>query len=123
MNAFVRDAMRTHGLEGRSLIALGFSNGANLAASMLLRGGSPLQSAILLSPMLPFTPETLPDLAGVSVFIGAGLHDPLVPFAQVEELASTLEQAGADVTVVSFDGGHTVSPGELDAARRWLAQR
>lgn len=123
MNAFVRSAIRDHDLQGRTLVALGFSNGANLAASMLLRGDSPLNAAILLSPMLPFTPEELPDLAGVGVFIGAGLHDPLVPFSQIETLASVLEDAGADVTLVSFDGGHTVTPAELDVARAWFAAR
>ncbi|MGC4105953.1 MAG: VOC family protein [Thermomicrobiales bacterium] len=123
MNAFVRDAVRDQGLGGRMLVGLGFSNGANLAASMLLRGDSPLNAAILLSPMLPFIPDDLPTLDGVAVFIGAGLHDPLVPFAQMEALAETLERAGADVTLISFDGGHTVTPAELDAARTWLAER
>ena len=123
MTAFVRQAVADRGLAGRTLVALGFSNGANLAASMLLRGDTPLDAAILLSPMLPFVPEALPALDGVAVFIGAGLHDPLVPFAQVEELAATLERAGAEVTLVSFDGGHTVTLAELDAAREWLAGR
>ncbi|MGC4190126.1 MAG: VOC family protein [Thermomicrobiales bacterium] len=123
MNAFVREAIRKHDLTDRTLVALGFSNGANLAASMLLRGDSPLDAAILLSPMLPFVPDNAPVLNGVGIFIGAGLHDPLVPFAQVEELATILERAGADVTLISFDGGHTVTPVELEAARAWLAER
>lgn len=123
MNAFVRDTLATHALTTHRLFALGFSNGANLAASMLLRGDSPLTGAILLSPMLPFEPETLPDLAGVEIFIGAGRLDRMVPFAQAESLVDLLRQCGASVTLFAFDGGHTVTSAELDAARTWFAER
>ena len=123
MNAFVQKVVRERGLEGRRLVALGFSNGANLAASMLLRGGSSLKGAILLSPMLPFIPDELPALSGVRVFIGAGQSDPMVPLKQVEDLTTLLGRSGAEVTRFVFDGGHTVTPAELDAARAWLAAR
>lgn len=123
MNAFARDALATHELAGDRLYALGFSNGANLAASMLLRGDSPLAGAILLSPMLPFVPESLPDLAGVDIFIGAGRLDGMIPFAQAESLADVLRRSGADVTLFAFDGGHTVTSAELEAARTWFAER
>jgi predicted esterase len=70
--------------------------------------------------MLPFEPETVPSLAGTSVFVGAGRNDPLVPAEQVERLAMHLREAGADVTVHWSPGGHRITPGEVEAARTWL---
>jgi phospholipase/carboxylesterase len=77
---------------------------------------------VLLSPMLPFEPEQVPSLAGTSVFVGAGRSDPLVPAAQVERLAAHLREAGADVTLHWEPGGHRIAPGEITAARDWLAR-
>ncbi len=109
-----------YGRDASSLIAFGFSNGANIAASLLLRRPSLLRGAILLSPMLPFEPATLPDLAGVSVFIGAGRNDPIVDPADVDRLAEILADSGARVTVHWENGGHTITTTELTAAREWL---
>ncbi|HEX6060101.1 MAG TPA: alpha/beta fold hydrolase [Gemmatimonadaceae bacterium] len=120
---FVEAAARTYGLDRERIVAVGFSNGANIAASMLLRHPTVLRGAVLLSPMMPFEPDRLPDLAGRAVFIGAGKADTMIPAAQAERLAEVLREAGADVTVSWHPGGHTVTPGEVDAARRWLEQR
>lgn len=114
-------ALDTHALPTRRVIAAGFSNGANIAASQLLRGLPGLHGAVLLSPMLPFEPEVLPSLQGVRVFIGAGRHDPLVPVAQVERLAALLQQAGAEVTLHWTPGGHGITPEEFQAARDWVS--
>jgi phospholipase/carboxylesterase len=70
--------------------------------------------------MLPFEPATLPDLAGVSIFIGAGRRDPLVDPVEVERLAAILADAGSDVTVHWENGGHTITETEIGAARTWL---
>lgn len=117
---FVEAARRTYELESDGVIAVGFSNGANIAASILLRRPGVLRRAVLLSPMLPFEPDVLPDLAGTSVFIGAGRADPIVPAAQAERLAQLLRDAGADVTLHWQPGGHSVSKDEVDAARKWI---
>jgi len=114
-------ALDTHALPTRRVIAAGFSNGANIAASQLLRGLPGLHGAVLLSPMLPFEPEVIPALQGVRVFIGAGRHDPLVPVAQVERLAALLQQAGAEVTLHWTPGGHGITPEEFQAARDWVS--
>lgn len=114
-------ALDTHALPTGRVIAAGFSNGANIAASQLLRGLPGLNGAVLLSPMLPFEPEVLPALQGVRVFIGAGRNDPLVPVPQVERLAALLKNAGADVTVHWTAGGHGITPDEFQAARVWMA--
>ena len=118
---FVEAATRTYQLERDGIVALGFSNGANIAISMLLRRPGLLRGAVLLSPMLPFEPETLPDLAGTAVFIGAGRSDPLVPVPQVERLAELLRQSSAEVELHWQPGGHTVSKDEMEAARAWIA--
>jgi phospholipase/carboxylesterase/glyoxalase family protein len=102
------------------VVAVGFSNGANIAASILLRRPGVLHGAVLLSPMVPFEPDTLPDLRGTPVFIGAGRKDPLVSADEVERLAGRLREAGADVTVHWQPGGHTITGEELEAARGWI---
>jgi len=101
------------------IIAAGFSNGANIAASVLLLRPEVLSGAILLSPMVPFIPGDLPDLREVPVFIGAGRSDPIVPTEQSERLATLLREAGANVELHWDPGGHAISRGEIDAARRW----
>jgi predicted esterase len=114
-------ALEAHALPTGRVIATGFSNGANIAASQLLRGLPGLHGAVLLSPMLPFEPDVPPALPGVRVFIGAGRNDPLVPVPQVERLAALLQGAGADVTVHWTAGGHGITPDEFQAARVWMA--
>ena len=120
---FIDAAATTYGLERDGIVAVGFSNGANIAASLLLRRSGVLRGAVLLSPMVPFEPDSLPDLDGTSVFIGAGRNDPIAPAEQVERLAAMLREAGADVTVFWQQAGHTVTKDELDAAQRWMAER
>jgi predicted esterase len=120
LSRWVTAALAHYALPPR-VVAVGFSNGANIAASMLLRGTGVLHGAALLSPMLPFEPEALPALAGTRVFIGAGRADPLVPAAQAQRLADVLGAAGAEVTVHWTPGGHGITPDEVEAAQRWMA--
>lgn len=117
---FVREAVEHYQRDASRIVAAGFSNGANIAASLLFRHPGLLRAAVLLSPMLPYEPAGLLALAGTDVFIGAGQADPIAPAAQVERLAEVLRTAGADVTVRWEPGGHAISRGELDAARDWL---
>ena len=119
---FVAAAARTYELEPDGVVAVGFSNGANIAASLLLRRPGVLRGAVLLSPMVPFELDDLPDLKGTSIFIGAGRNDPIAPAAQAERLADVFRRAGADVTLNWEAGGHTISKGELDAARVWIGK-
>jgi predicted esterase/catechol 2,3-dioxygenase-like lactoylglutathione lyase family enzyme len=117
---FIQAATRTYELASDAIVAVGFSNGANIAASVLLRRPGLLRAAVLLSPMVPFVPDPLPALNGTSVFIGAGRADAMVPPAQTEQLADLLRRAGADVAVHWDRGGHAISEGEVEAARRWI---
>ena len=117
---FIGRARKTYGIARP--IAFGFSNGANIAASLLLKRPDVLAGAVLLRAMMPFTPETLPDLAGIPVLMLSGAADPLVEAADRDRLARTLSVAGADVTHEVVPAGHNLSPRDIAAAEHWLAQ-
>jgi predicted esterase/catechol 2,3-dioxygenase-like lactoylglutathione lyase family enzyme len=117
---FIEAAAKTYELDRDGMVAVGFSNGANIAASLLLRRPGLVRGAVLLSPMVPFEPDVPPDLTGTSVFIGAGRADPIAPPAQTEHLAVLFRRAGAAVTVDWQPGGHAVTDSEVAAARQWL---
>ena len=104
------------------LFAVGFSNGANTAASLLLLHSGLLAGAVLLRAMVPFEPETPPDLSGTPVYLAAGRSDQLVPPENTERLAELLRSAGAEVTLDWQPGGHGIGRAEIEAARRWLTE-
>lgn len=118
--SFVRDAAEKYGLDAGKIYALGYSNGANMAAALLLLHPEALAGGVLLRAMIPIEPETLPDLSGKRVFIAAGTQDPMIPRASVEALAQRLRQAGSEVELRWQQGGHQLYPEELLAARAWL---
>jgi predicted esterase len=102
------------------VVAFGYSNGANIAASLLLRRPGVLSAAILFRAMVPIIPDELPDLRGIRVWIGGGKEDTLIAPRQTEALAALLQQAGAEVTLRLFDAGHALTSIELPIAQRWL---
>lgn len=118
---FVAAAAVRYGFDPRRVVAVGFSNGANIAASLLLLRPQTLAAAILFRPMVPLVPETPPDLSHVPVFIPAGRQDPIVPAAESERLAALLGRAGAPVALHWEAGGHGLTQGDLTAARDWMA--
>jgi predicted esterase len=118
--AFVEGAVARYQLGGRRIVAVGFSNGANIAASLLLRRPGLIRDAILFRAMLPFEPEIRPALTGTRVWLGAGRGDPIVPQASVERLAAILGEAGGNVSLNWREGGHQLEEGEVADARRWL---
>jgi phospholipase/carboxylesterase len=104
-------------------IALGYSNGANMAWSLLLKEPSVLAGAILMRAMLPFDPRPLPDLRGVPVLLLAGAQDELIPPERAGLLATLLGEAGADVTYEVLQTGHGLGEQDLRLAASWLASR
>ncbi|MBK9711296.1 MAG: alpha/beta hydrolase [Kouleothrix sp.] len=118
--AFVAAASAAYQVDPRRVIAVGYSNGANIAASALLLHPAALAGAVLFHAMVPLVPEELPDLRGVPVFMGAGQLDALIPPAQTEGLAQLLRQAGADVTLHWEPGNHALNQAEVEAAAAWL---
>ena len=117
---FVAAAKAEYGLGERRPIAVGLSNGANIAAALLLLRPGTLGGALLIRPMVPLVPETLPDLAGIPVQINAGQADPLVPPPQSEALAKLLADAGAKVTTTWIAGGHALTREDLEAGKSWF---
>lgn len=106
-----------------NLYALGFSNGANIAASLLLSRPAALAGGILIRAMVPFEPDGSPDLSGRAVLLSEGRNDPLIPAPRAQRLAQILESAGADVELAWQPGGHALTQGDVTVARRWLGQR
>lgn len=120
---FVRAASAEYGFDPAAVIGVGYSNGANIAAGLLLLHPDVLRGAILFRAMVPLVPESRPLLAGVSVFIAAGRQDAIVPYGQTRQLAVLLEDAGAEVTVHVEPAGHELTEGDVAAARAWLDDR
>jgi predicted esterase len=119
--AWVRAAVAENGRAADRVVAVGFSNGANIAASLLLLHPGLLRGAVLFRAMVPFEPQAAPDLAGTAVFLGEGAQDPLIPPALGERLAQILRDGGADVTLRWQPGGHALTRPDVEAAAAWLA--
>jgi predicted esterase len=117
---FVAQARETYELGDIAPIAVGFSNGANMAAALLLLHPGTLSAGLLLRPMVPLVPDPLPVLSDVRVLIAGGRQDPIVSSEQSEALAALLTQAGADVTVHWTNAGHNLTRDDLEAAERWM---
>ena len=120
---FVERAVDEYDIDQGRLFAVGFSNGANIAASLLLTYPRLLAGGILLRAMVPFEPDRAPDLSGIPVYLAAGRSDQMVPPENTERLAQVLREAGADITLDWQPGGHSIGPDEIQAARNWFAAR
>ena len=119
---FVTAAAQAYGRDPGKIAALGFSNGANIAVSLLLRHPTLLGAAALLRPMLPYEPEGELSLPGTEVLIAAGEGDPYSSPEQTRRLAEVLEMAGANVTVhLEPRAGHGLGAGDLRALERWAS--
>ena len=117
---FVLEARRSYKIESHPIVAVGFSNGANIASSLLLSRPSLLAAAVLIKAMVPFVPDPLPALAGTPVLISNGEDDPLVAREETERLAALLGAAGAAVTLAWQPGGHQLATADVTTARQWL---
>jgi len=120
---FVAAAARHYKLAADHIVGVGYSNGANIAASMLLLRPEIMHGAILFRAMVPLNPDTLPNLSSVHVWIGAGDQDPIVPASETKSLVELLRQAGADVTIRFAKAGHGLTNDDLEAARHWLGEK
>ncbi|WP_293868406.1 alpha/beta hydrolase [uncultured Alsobacter sp.] len=116
--AWVTEAGRHYGLE--KPVALGFSNGANIAAAMLLLHPDVLGGAVLLRALAPVEPGSLSGLDGKPVLVATGSSDPINPIANGERLSQLLQAAGADVTHEVVPGSHGLTPRDVEIARNFL---
>jgi phospholipase/carboxylesterase len=119
---FIEEARARYNLGDAAPVAVGFSNGANIAAALLLLHPGTLSAGLLLRAMVPLVPDPLPALHDVRVLIAAGRHDPIATAEQTQELADLLARAGADVTVHWSHAGHNLTPDDLQAGSRWMAE-
>jgi len=119
---FVTAAAQHYEFATDQLVAVGYSNGANIAASMLLLRPELLPTAILFRAMVPLHPEKEPNLSSVRVWIGAGDQDPIVPPSDTERLVEFLRRAGAEVTIHFAKAGHGLAKADLEAAHDWLGE-
>jgi len=118
---FIRAVVITYRLDPTRVFALGYSNGANVASTVMFVEPGILQGAILFRPMLVYEPTDKKDLSGSAVFISAGRMDPVVPTASVERLVKLFELAHAEVTLKWQLVGHNLVPSEVSEAANWLA--
>jgi predicted esterase len=118
--AFVAAAAARYEFDPTQVIAAGFSNGANMATSILLSSPDTLSGAILFRPMVPFIPDRPVALAGKRVFISAGESDAIVPKTHPDRLAELLRVLGADVTLKWQPTGHALSRPDVSAAYEWM---
>jgi phospholipase/carboxylesterase len=119
LNDFLDHAAAEYEFDRHNLVAIGYSNGANIAGSLLFHYQDALRGAILHHPMVPIRGLALPDLSGTPCFIGAGKNDPICPPQETEALQTLLSGAGAPVTVHWESFGHQLTQSELDAAAAW----
>jgi len=118
---FLDEAAGNYGFDRANIQAIGYSNGANIAASLLFHYKDALKGAMLHHPMVPLRGIELPDLTGKSVFIAAGTNDPICPPKESEELENILKEAGADTQIHWENNGHQLSLSEVKTAGNWYA--
>jgi predicted esterase len=117
---FVAAAAAHYRFDASRVVALGFSNGANIAAAVVLLRPGVLAGAVLLRAMVPLEPDPLNAVPGTRILISNGESDPIVPRAETDRLARLLQRAGAQVEVHWQHAGHQLMPGDFAVAKTWL---
>jgi len=123
LNDFLNEASEKYEFDRDNVVALGYSNGANIAANLLFQYAGALKGAILHHPMVPRRGIELPNLNGIAIFIAAGQNDPICPATESKELEKTVADAGASVSIHWENNGHSLSRTEVEAAREWYQHR
>jgi phospholipase/carboxylesterase len=111
-----------YGIDASRLYAMGYSNGANIAAAMMLLHPGVIAGGVLLRPMVVIRPEPLPDLQSAPLLISAGEHDEIVTPAGAEELGRMLSKAGAHVDIAMQNAGHDLTPADFNLGKQWFAR-
>jgi predicted esterase len=120
---FIDLAAEHYGFSKRHLVAVGYSNGANIAASLTFLHPHYLTAGVLFRAQLPFTPDLVRNFSEFSVFLAGGMRDTIVPHDQTEQLAAILESGQADVSLFWHRGGHELGDDDIKAAKTWLADK
>jgi len=119
---FVQTATQHYQLVANKIIAVGYSNGANIAASLLLLRPEILSAAVLFRAMVPLVPKKMPDLSRTKVWISAGEMDPIVPLSEARRLLDLLQSTKAKATLRFVNAGHGLTKADVDMARDWMEE-
>ncbi|SNZ03767.1 phospholipase/carboxylesterase [Terribacillus aidingensis] len=119
LRSFLDEAAEKYNFDRNNIIAAGYSNGANIAASLLYHYSNPLKGAILHHPMVPRRNITLAQQQGTPVLITAGTNDPICPKSEATDLEQMLKDAGADTAIHWENNGHSLTQTEVQAAAAW----
>ncbi len=122
LNHFLVESAEKYGFNRQNIVAVGYSNGANIAASLLFHYADSLKGAVLHHPMVPRRGMSLPNLEGTKVFIAAGTNDPICPQQESVDLKALLEEASASVEIHWENHGHQLTMSEVQAAKEWYEQ-
>ncbi|EJN04562.1 alpha/beta hydrolase [Phyllobacterium sp. YR531] len=116
------DFIRARKIEARpsKVIGLGYSNGANILASVMLKHPGLFNEAVLMHPLIPWQPAPQPGLAGKHVLITAGQHDPICPPSLTQDFADYLISQGVQTELVWHPGGHEIQQNEIAAIQRFV---
>jgi phospholipase/carboxylesterase len=117
---FILKSSSVYEFDLKKIIAVGYSNGANIAASLLLRRQEVLAGAILFRAMVPFIPDVLPDLSKKSIILLEGMYDPIVSKQEAESLLKIFTKARSNVTMKWQDSGHNLTQKDIESAKKWL---
>jgi phospholipase/carboxylesterase len=120
--SFIQKASETYSFDRSAVVAVGYSNGANIAASVLLTEPSALSGAVLLRAMVPFVPSHLPSSAKTPVLLLSGDHDQMIPLSSARKLAEMLTLSGADVDQQIAHAGHSLTQEEFGTIAPWLSK-
>jgi phospholipase/carboxylesterase len=119
---FIQDSAKQYGFDPKKVIAIGYSNGANIASSILMHYKKAFSKAILFHPMVPLRNIELPDMSEVEIFVGAGKNDHMMPEHEVHELIKIFESRNAHVDLFWSDNGHQLTKEEIEAAKQWYSK-
>lgn len=117
---FILKSSSIYDFDLKRLVAVGYSNGANIGASVLLRRPEVLAGAILFRAMVPFIPDVLPDLSKKFIILLEGMRDPIVSKQEAESLLKIFNKAHSNVTIKWQGSGHSLTQEDIDSAKEWL---
>ncbi len=120
---FILNSSSIYGFDLERIIAVGYSNGANICASLLLRRPEVLAGAILFRAMVPFVPDVLPELSKKPILLLEGLYDPIVSRGEADSLLKIFTKARSDVTLKWQDSGHNLTQEDIVSAKKWLESK
>lgn len=117
---FILKSSSIYDFDLKRLVAVGYSNGANIGASLLLRRPEVLAGAILFRAMVPFVPDILPDLSKKFIILLEGMRDPIVSRQEAESLLKIFNKAHSNVTIKWQGSGHNLTQDDIESAKKWL---